>query len=136
LLVVRSDGTNFNFYKKLYATDPWSAIPNGTAYHQMEFAGVPMQVGIMAGPWTGTDPRTSMLEHFMLDTTPALQISKSGGNVRLSWPAVSGAALQQTRSLSPASWQPVSGTLATNVGSVTISVPTTNAATFFRLSIP
>jgi hypothetical protein len=136
LLVIRSDGTNFNFYKKLNATDPWNAIPLATAYHQMEFAGAPMQVGLMAGPWTDTDTRTVMFEHFMLDVATPLHISRSGGNVHLSWAAISGLVLQQTLSLSPVNWQPVPGTLVTNAGLVTISVPMTNAATFFRLSTP
>jgi hypothetical protein len=78
-----------------------------------------------------------MYEHFMLDAAPLLlQVSRSGGDVDLSWPAVPGVVLQQTLSLSPVNWQPVPGTLVTNAGLVTISVPMTNAATFFRLSIP
>jgi hypothetical protein len=139
LLVFRSNGTNFNFYQRINATDPWRPIPNKTAFHQTEFAGAPMQVGLMAGPWwwTSGDNRTVMFEHFMLDAAPLLlQVSRSGGNIDLSWPAVPGVVLQQTLSLIPANWQPVPGTLVTNAGLVTISVPMTNAATFFRLSIP
>ncbi len=138
LLVSRSNGTNFNFYMRLSAAGPWRLLPNKTALHILEFAGAPMQAGLMAGPWTGGgDNRTVMYEHFMLDAAPLLlQVSRSGGDVDLSWPAVPGVVLQQTLSLSPVNWQPVPGTLVTNAGLVTISVPMTNAATFFRLSIP
>ncbi len=141
LMIVRSgNGSQFNLYKRENTSQAWQFLPLQTAYQAPEFAGVPMQVGVMSGPWWWTPGvnNTVMFEHFMLDAAaPALQASPSGGLVNLSWPAVSfGAVLQQTLSLSPANWQPVAGTLTTNAGVISISVPMTNSATFFRLSAP
>lgn len=137
LLIVRTgDGSQFDFYKRVSATDPWRRVPNKTHFSISQFAGQPMQAGLMAGPW-GTG-RTVQYDHFMLDAAaPPLEAVKSGGNVDLAWPAISvGAVLQQTPSLSPANWQTVSGTLTTNAGVISISVPMTNSAAFFRLLQP
>jgi hypothetical protein len=136
LLIVRSQGVNFNFYKRATNTAPWQLLPLQTSYQEPTFAGVPMQVGIMAGPWTGTSGTALNVQYdyFMLDAAaPILQASRSSTNVNLSWPAVPGFVVQQTPSLRSANWQPVSGTLITNAESFSISVPMTNAATFFRL---
>ena len=136
LLIVRSQGVNFNFYKRATNTAPWQLLPLQTSYQVPEFAGVPMQVGLMAGPWDGTSGTALNVQYdyFMLDAAPlTLQVSSSGGNVNLSWPAIPGVALQQTPSLRSANWQPVPWTLTTNAESFSISIPMTNAATFFRL---
>src|SRR5262249_56449357 len=74
LLIVRSRGTEFDFYKRSGLTDAWIQVPNKTHYSLAQFAGQPMQAGIMSGPWNGTGGttatyRTTRLDNFMLDTT-------------------------------------------------------------------
>jgi hypothetical protein len=139
LLIIRSKGgTRFDFFKRLNPTDPWRRVPNNTSYQIPQFAGQPMQVGIMAGPWSnpaGTQ-RTVHFENFMLDVNkPRLQIAGSGNNVLLTWAPLSGVSLQYSLAASPTNWQLISGTpVATNGALVTVSIPVSNSTTFFRLA--
>ena len=140
LLIIRRNGTEFDFYKRLNPTDPWKQVPNRTHYSIAQFANQPMQVGLMAGPWDGTsgNPRTVQFEHFMLDVAsfhPSLTARGSGGgSVQLSWPIFGGAfSLEATPSLSPANWQPFPATVVTNNGMATVTVSVTNSTLFFRL---
>jgi hypothetical protein len=137
LLIVRSKGTEFDFYKRLNENDPWRQVTNKTHYSIPQFAGMPMQVGIMAGPWTGGGgvTRTVHFEKFMLDTTGGsmLQISVSGGNATLSWPPIAGASLQSTTTLVPTNWQPVPGTPTLGPNGYSLTVPLDTGPKFFRL---
>jgi hypothetical protein len=136
LLVSRTRGTNFAFFTRLNETDPWVRVPNNTTYQLNQFAGKGMQVGLMAGPWSGGGGglRTVHFEKFLLDApSPILTVTKSGGNVILSWPSLPGFNLQSTISLSPTNWQVVgTAPLLTNGMSI-VTVPRTNATSFFRL---
>jgi hypothetical protein len=136
LLIVRSNGTEFDFYKRGNETEPWRQVPNRTHYSLAQFAGRPMQVGIMAGPWTGAagTPRTVQFDRFMLDTTSGspLSITTSGNNVMLSWGPIPGV-LQSTSSLTPAQWLPVAGTPVLGSNGYTLSLPLGNGPMFFRL---
>jgi hypothetical protein len=136
LLVYRSNGTNFNFYKRATTTAPWINIPLLTSYQIPEFEGQPMQVGLMSGAWTfdGVTPNTVGFEHFMLDkaTGSPLQISYSAGSVTLSWPPIAGT-VQHTSSLSPANWQPVGGTPVLGLKGYTLTIPRGAGPDFFRL---
>jgi hypothetical protein len=138
LLMIRTGDTNFNFFKRQTNTAPWVAIPNKTAYHQMEFAGSPMQVGIMAGPWSSGgpgDPRTVHFEHFMLDRTSGspLSIVQSGANVIVSWPPIPGT-LQTSLLVSPTSWANVPGTPTLVNGQYQMTIPIApHNTSFFRL---
>ena len=139
LLIIRQNGTNFNFYERASSTDPWKLTPLRTSYQVPQFAGVPMQVGIEFAQYTGS-PAAAHLDHFMLDAAAApppelvLHISQSGTNVVLSWQEATGVALQSSPKLNPASWQAVPGT-PTSVGGVSsLTLPATNTpALFFRL---
>jgi hypothetical protein len=137
LLVIRSRGTNFGFFKRLNPTDPWKRVPNGTTYSHSYFAGQPMQVGLMAGAWTGNTggPRTVVFEDFMLDTiSPALTIKRSGTNTVVSWSAIPGLnTLQHSSSLSPQNWQPVVGTPVLNGGFYSVTNPSVQGRDFFRV---
>ena len=137
LLLYRSRGTNFNFYMRASSTAPWQNIPLVTEYHVPEFAGQPMQVGLMAGPWTfdGTTARTVQFEHFMLDTTTGspLQITAAGANVILSWPPIPNATLQYTTSLLPPNWLGVVGTPTLTTNGYSLTLPAGGTPTFFRL---
>jgi hypothetical protein len=136
LLIIRSSGTNFNFYKRLTNSLPWQQLPLLTSYQVAKFANVPMQVGIMAEPWTGGGgvSRTATYDSYMLDytTVPALQIAKSGSNIILSWPADPKLVLQSTPSLNPTNWQPVGGTPVLGPNGYTLSV-VNSGNLFFRL---
>jgi hypothetical protein len=95
-----------------------------------------MQVGIMAEPFNGFDVyRTASFDNFMLDAASAsLEISHSEGDVYLTYPAFGGYGLQSSLSLSPVDWQATSGTpVATNGALVTVSIPATNATSYYRL---
>ena len=100
LLIARRNGTNFSFCKRSAPTVPWQPVPNKTVYQQAEFAGAPMQVGLMAGPWwwTAGDNRTVRFENFMLDATTGspLAITRSGSNIILSWPPITATLEYQT----------------------------------------
>jgi hypothetical protein len=136
LMIYRSNGTNFNFYKRATSTAPWINIPLLTSYQVPEFAGQPLQVGLMSGAWTfdGATERTVRFEHFMLDKTTGspLRISYSGGNVTLSWPAIAGT-VQHTSNVSPANWQPVGGTPVLGTNGYSLTIPGGATTDFFRL---
>ncbi|MGA2246839.1 MAG: hypothetical protein ABSH48_17745 [Verrucomicrobiota bacterium] len=137
LLMVRQNATNFLFFQRRLPTDPWSPTPNGTTYSLTNFAGLPLQVGLIAGGFNSGDSVTSGFDSFMLDETvvaPALTVSASGRNVNISWPSSSPLTLRYSLSLSPANWQPVTVSPVTANGINTVSIPATNAAAFFRLS--
>jgi hypothetical protein len=65
---------------------------------------------------------------------PSLQISHSGSQITLKWPAnAAGFALQSTTDLTSGTWTPVSG-IPTNVNGVnTLTMPASQARTFYRL---
>jgi hypothetical protein len=108
LLIIRQNGTNFNFYERASSTDPWKLTPLRTSYQVPQFAGVPMQVGIQFAQYTGA-PAAAHFDNFMLDVikpAPILQVNLSGQNVVLSWPDAPGAILQSSTALLPANGRP------------------------------
>jgi hypothetical protein len=135
LLIVRSSGTNFNFYKRSVNTEAWKPLPLLTSYQVGEFAGVPMQVGIMAGPWNGGDQYNAQFDSYMLDYTtgsPLKIVNAGGGNVTVSWPAGPTAQLQSTTNLNSPVWLPVGGTPTLGPNGYSLTIPAT-ANQFFRL---
>jgi len=137
LLISRTQGTNFTFYKRMNPTDPWVRLPNNTSYSLSQFAGLPMQVGLMAGPWNGGGAAQSTVrfEDYMLDiVTSAVTVKRSGATIVVSWPAIPGTSLQHSTSLNPPNWQPVGGTPVLNASVYSVTVPATpGAKDFFRL---
>lgn len=137
LLVSRTQETNFTFYKRMNPTDPWVRLPNNTSYSLSQFAGLPMQVGLMAGPWNGGGGAQSTVrfEDYMLDIVrSAVTVTRSGPNIVVSWPAIPGTALQHSTSLNPVNWQPIAGTPVLNASVYSVTVPATpGAKDFFRL---
>jgi regulation of enolase protein 1 (concanavalin A-like superfamily) len=137
LLLVRENGTNFSFYQRSTNTEPWRPAPNGTTYSIADFQGVPMQVGLLAGNFNSGVTAVSQFDSFLLDVVvpkPTLQVSKSGNNIVISWPAGPGV-LQLTPTLNPANW--VTNGLPVPVtvnGTSSVTLPITNAASFFRLA--
>jgi hypothetical protein len=136
LLLVRQNETNFFFYERATATEPWRLTPGKLSFAGTgalpDFASQPMQVGIQVTPYLPT--LFSQFEHFMLDSAPAtLQVSGSGGNITLSWPAVPGVVLKSTSTLNPPNWQPVGGTPSVAGAIYSLTLPTTSSARFFRL---
>ena len=136
LLMVRENGTNFSFYQRQLPTEAWKPAPNGTAYSVPALAGQPMQVGLLAGAFDSNVEAVTQFDSFMLDAAeqvPSLAAGKSTGNIDLSWTVVPGFNLSTATALG-AAWTPVSlSTAVTNAGVATISIPTTNAASFFQL---
>jgi hypothetical protein len=136
MLIVRSGRTNFTFYKRLAETDAWRPVPNNTAYNLLQFANAPMQVGVMAGPWTGAGgtTRTVAFDEFMLDipSGSALLASVAGNDLTLSWPAVPGT-LEASPSLTNPNWQPVGGSPTLGVGGYSLTVSIGPDMRFFRL---
>ena len=140
LLIVRSAGTNFSFYKKLNLSDPWRNLPVKPVYHVPQFAGRPMQVGLMAEDWNlaPAPPNSVGFDGFMLDLTTSelsLQASDNGdGTVTVSWPADPNSVLLSSSTLSTPNWQPVGGTPALgNDGRFRLSVPIADGGEYFRL---
>jgi hypothetical protein len=135
LLIVRSSGTNFNFYMRAANTQAWKPLPLKTSYQVGEFAGVPMQVGIMAGPWNGGGQYNAQFDSYMLDYTtgsPLKIVNAGGGNVTVSWPAGPTAQLQSTTNLNSAVWLPVGGTPTLGTNGYSLTIPDTHNQ-FFRL---
>jgi regulation of enolase protein 1 (concanavalin A-like superfamily) len=134
LLIQRTASTGFNFYMRVDSTQPWRLLPNKTAFQQAQFAGAPMQVGIMAGPWSGAN-RTVSFEQFMLDKTTGspLQCNVVGGNAILSWPPMPNAQVQSTTNVASPSWEAVPGTPTLGPSGYTLFVPLTSGNKFFRL---
>jgi hypothetical protein len=137
LLMVRQNYTSFLFFQRRLVTDPWAPTPNGTTYSLTNFAGLPLQVGLLAGGFDSNTSVTSGFDTFMLDETvigPALNVSASGKNVILSWTSSAAYTLQYSPSLSPVSWQTVSVSPVTSNGTSTVTMPATNAIAYFRLA--
>jgi Bacterial Ig-like domain (group 2) len=140
LLIVRSSGTNFSFYQKLNLSNPWQNLPLKPVYHVPQFAGRPMQVGLMAGDWNlaPAPPNSVSFEGFMLDlATSDLSLQATGngaGTVTLSWPADPNSELEFSPTLDTPDWQPVGGTpTLDNDGQFHLSAPITGGGGFFRL---
>jgi len=133
LLMVRQNGTNFTFYQKANLTDPWLPGPAGQVFNVTNFVGLPMQVGIEECGFNSGNVVTGQFDSFSLDAgQPVLEVSSSGGNIVLSWPALGGYTLQKTLSLSPSSWSAVLTTPTTLDGLNTVTLPITGNAAFFR----
>jgi hypothetical protein len=65
---------------------------------------------------------------------PSLAIARSGTNVVVSWPSSAGNyQLYETTRLLRAVWTPVTQTTVTNGATISVTVPHTGAAVFFRL---
>lgn len=136
LLIVRQNGTNFLFFQRRLATDPWTPTPNGTTYSLANFAGLPLQVGLLAGGFNSGATVVNGFDSFMLDQTiigPTLTASISGGNVAVSWAASGTYTLQYSLNLKSNTWLPA-GTPVTANGISTVTLPATNSAEFFRLA--
>jgi regulation of enolase protein 1 (concanavalin A-like superfamily) len=134
LLMVRESGTNFSFYQRKTASDAWTPAPNGTTYSIAAFAEQPMQVGLEAGAFGSGVMATSQFSHFMMDSgLPVISAAISDGKIVLSWPAGDWT-LQSTTGLTPANWQGVTVTPETANGISTVTLPATNATSFFRLA--
>lgn len=141
LLMVRQNGTNFVFYQRSNATDPWQQSPAKQTFSVPNFAGMPLQVGIMEGGFDSGNVVIGQFDHFMADISPsagALTATLAGPNVLVSWPAVPNGSytLQSSSSLAPANWQPVLGSPAFSNGLDTMTIPISSGAQFFRLSSP
>jgi hypothetical protein len=70
---------------------------------------------------------------------PSIQASLSGGNLNLSWSEAAGGSfvLQSANGITPpVLWSNVVATITTNSGTLSVSLPTTNALSFFRLKTP
>jgi hypothetical protein len=64
-----------------------------------------------------------------------LTISRSGNNVLIAWPAASsGFDLQWTPLISPATWNKVTATPVVDGGMNTVTLPTTNSSSYYRLA--
>ncbi|MGO8931636.1 MAG: hypothetical protein ACLQU3_32685 [Limisphaerales bacterium] len=135
LLIVRQNGTNFSFYQRLNATDPWAPCPSGTTYSVEPFAGMPMQVGLLAGGFDSGASVTVQFDSFMLDTSlESLLVSTSGNDIVLRWLPATGVSLQSTVGLNPPEWQPVATPPVLSGLYNSVTLPMTNAASFFRLA--
>jgi hypothetical protein len=138
LMITRTHGTNFNFFQRLNPTDPWKRTPNNVLYQLPQFAGLPMQVGIADGPWTGNGgtQNTVNFDNFMLDVVGGSQLTivpDGHGNLIVSWPAIIGT-LQHSTSLSSPNWQPVSGTPVLGATGYSLTIPASpGGMDFFRL---
>lgn len=136
LLIVRQNSTNFSFYQRRLATDPWAPTPSGTTYSLTNFANQPLEIGLLACGFNSGAPVTVGFDSFMLDTvstSPTLNASALGGNLTLSWLTNGTYSLQYTLKLAPPTWLPVGGALNSAGGTNSMTVPVTNPATFFRL---
>ena len=74
---------------------------------------------------------------FIPQPPPQLSISRSAGNVVLSWPAVQSTfQLQSTANLAPSSWADVIAAKVQNGSLVTVTVTNSPGSQFFRLIGP
>jgi hypothetical protein len=72
-------------------------------------------------------------------SSPSIQASLSSGSLNLSWPEATGAGfvLQSATNMTPpVLWSNVVATVTANSGTLSVSLPATNAPSFFRLKLP
>jgi hypothetical protein len=134
LLMTRTGGVNFNFYQRMNPTDPWKPTPNATGFSVTNFAGLPMQVGIMHGGFDSGIPEGVTFDTFMLDVTPPIiQFSTSGGNLTLTWPAIF-TSLKTSPTLGPSAvWTAVPNTWTTANGFNVLTIPESSPAAYYSL---
>jgi hypothetical protein len=134
ILFSRQNGTNFTFYRKVNASDPWEPQSSQSFTQPTLQSGVPVQVGLFAATYSSAIA-TAQFDSFQLDVAPPqLNISASAGNAVITW-MDDGFTLQTTGSLNPPNWQPV-GQSPVNVNGqyqVTMPLPLGTAKAFFRL---
>jgi len=138
LLMVRRGGANFYFFQRTNTADAW--VPTGTVtggpavtYNVPAFVGQPMQVGLLSCGFNSQNTVVDQFDNFLLDVgSPELQITRSGGNVILSWPSAANATLLSSPSLSSPNWQPVPGTPVLINGQDTMTIPATGKV-FYRV---
>ncbi len=72
-------------------------------------------------------------------SSPSMQASVSGNSLTLSWPEATGSGfvLQSASNLtSPISWNNVTNAATATSGTLSVTLPTTNSPSFFRLKLP
>ena len=87
------------------------------------------------GPYSLDNGLWSLIAALQTAGPPRLTITRSGTNVVVCWPSPStGFKLQQSTSLSPASWSDVSQSPTDNGLTKCVTLSMTSAMTFYRLS--
>jgi hypothetical protein len=101
-------------------------------------------LGDQPNPRGLSDPAASELASSYAEATvvvalPSLEIRPNGQTITLTWPATAGDFALQTMSDGawPATaWTNVAGQLQTNSGTISITVPVSGEASFYRLNRP
>jgi fibronectin type 3 domain-containing protein len=101
-----------------------TSVVNGGTYYYV----------VRAANFTGESPDSLSVSAQLVSLLPPnLSFTISGGELQFNWPGDhTGWRLQMNTDLSTTNWQDVPGTEAAN----SVSIPTTNAAAFFRLVYP
>jgi hypothetical protein len=86
----------------------------------------------------GSTTWATQITQLLTSPSPQFSISNAGGNLLLSWPLTTVPfQLQSATDLTGASsWSPVSSTPTTNGTTISVTVPATSTAAFFRLASP
>jgi len=127
-------GDTFTFYRRTDPQSPWVPQLSSQTIVQPNLLGVPLQVGLFQALYTA-NLGTVMFGNFMVDmlSGPVLSVSRSAGNVNLSWTTAGNFTLQSSPSLSPPSWLPVGTSPVTANGTNTVTLPSSSSTLFFRL---
>ena len=133
LLMVRS-GDTFTFYRRTDSQSPWVPQLSSQTIVQPNLLGVPLQVGLFQALYSA-NVGTVTFGNFMVDmlSGPVLNVSRSAGNVNLSWTTAGSFTLESSTSLSSPSWQPVLTIPTVANGTNTVTLSTSNSTLFFRL---
>jgi hypothetical protein len=98
------------------------------------FGGSFYEFRVWKGAMTDAQAAAAYAAGVNLSTNPGLSVVQSGGNIVVGWPTTAlQYTLQSSPSLSPASWSAVAATPKLANGSLSLSLPATNNATFYRL---
>jgi regulation of enolase protein 1 (concanavalin A-like superfamily) len=140
MLIKRQNGTNFSFFKKVGATDPYRPLTTQNFAQRRLTAATPVQVGIFAATYNDPTPGplTVQFDSFSLDLEGGLGLKAflQGGNLIVEWPTVDPeATLLSTSDLDAPNWQPVGASLNhTGDGQTYVTLSPGADHAFFRLS--
>ncbi|MEO7297769.1 MAG: hypothetical protein ABI042_04250 [Verrucomicrobiota bacterium] len=121
---------NPNFAVRIVSEFESSVVPDSTnGYVGVQASGGYSTAGTL---WLDTIQFTGA--PFTGVTQATLTVSRSGNNILVSWPSTISGTLQQTSTLSPANWQPVSETPVVQNGQNVVTITNPVGNNFYRLS--
>ena len=138
LLTLARTASAQNFAMDRFTIAGGGSVSTGGVYSVKGTVGQPEAGVLRGGNYTGVGGFWGVALAVQEPGAPFLRLTRSGGDVRISWPSTAtGFQLQETTSLAPPiSWGAVLQTPVPVNGEYTVTVPAAAGARFYRLRKP